>query len=107
MGNENPEDEIYAHITATPGHEITVTFNEASGGGYIWAADAHDNVDISSERLSDDVDYVSEPVIGGNGKRKFTISSEIEGTHELTFRHQRPFEDEPEEVVKIILDIQP
>ena len=89
-------DELDAEISATPGYEPTLTFNEHAGAGYIWQAKPVDNVNISSKILDTD-----ENAIGGDVKRQFTISSEIQGTYDLQFVHKREFEDTPIETVNI------
>ena len=85
------------------GSSLKLSFDEASGAGYLWEFEASDDLKVLfwSEALSGDDD------VGSDGVAHFIVKPLNAGTHTLTFRHKRPWESTDLETRTYTFNVQP
>jgi len=92
-----------AEVEKKTGESLSVVFKEAVGGGYLWHCAPQPGLTIT-DHLTPNEDPEA---IGGHARRAFTIVADKAGTYDLVFQHKRPWEDTPEEEIKIRLTVTP
>ncbi|MBU0800548.1 MAG: protease inhibitor I42 family protein [Alphaproteobacteria bacterium] len=85
------------------GEVFRVTFNEASGGGYLWSVAPREDMTINKSTT----DKSARGAIGGHVQAVFSGIVAKEGVYEIEFTHKRPWEDKAEEVVQYTLTVKP
>lgn len=94
--------DVIAEIETVQGHTVTIAFNEAVSGGYVWEHEPVENVEITSE-----LEAAQSGAIGAPAKRVFSITAAKPGEYLLKFNHKRPHEDKASQQAAVSFKVSP